>query len=99
MHVVTCQGKQKSLVNLGSHYPQSGSRRRPQAGGGSVGDADVSGARAEAVTKQPRFMEQNEEQSRKAALLVQEVSRSIAAVFRPLECGRAVWFWPTAVIL
>ena len=52
-----------------------------------MGDADVSGARAEAVTKQPSFMEQNEEQSRKAALLAQEVSRSIAAVLRPNECG------------
>jgi hypothetical protein len=28
--------------------------------------------------------------------MVQEVSRSAAAVSPALECGRAVWFWVTA---
>ena len=64
-----------------------------------MGDADATGARAKAVTKQPRFMEQDEEPSRKAGVLVQEVSRSIAAVSRALECGRAVWFWEISAIL
>jgi DNA-binding NarL/FixJ family response regulator len=38
-----------------------------------LGDADASEARAKTVGKQPGFMEQDEEQSRKARLLVQEV--------------------------
>ena len=64
-----------------------------------MGDADATGARAKAVIKQPRFMEQDEEPSRKAGMLVQEVSRSIAAVSHALECGRAVRFWEISAIL
>ena len=52
-----------------------------------MGDADASMARAKVVTKQPRPMEQDEEPPRKAEMLVQEVSRSIAALSHPLECG------------
>jgi hypothetical protein len=94
----TLPREQKSLISLGSCYPQPGSCRRPQAGGGSLGDGDASRARAKAVTKQPKFTEQDEEPSCKAGL-VQERLRSIAAMSHPLECGLAVWFWEISAIL
>ena len=49
--VVSCQEKQESFVSLDSRYPQLGSRRCPLAGGGSLGDADASEARAKTVGK------------------------------------------------
>ena len=61
MHVVACQGE----TEVPRQPSQLGIRSRraavAQAGGGSLGDADASGARAKAVTKQPRFTEQDEE--------------------------------------
>jgi len=43
-------------------------------------------------------MEQGKEPSRKTGMLVYEVSRSIAALSRSLECGRAAWFWEISAI-